>query len=157
MVAWLDAVTGWPAFRIAVSLDLHTEATSALRLGRIDPDDCGGSLAAVVGGADGASPRSPQMAELVRVAFCGWAPHTHWLHPAEVREAAATTLAVSLRLDADQEALGAPEHASERQASQEGSGTCTDGVLLAPAQGLWLSLELWLAVLSFLTRRSWRV
>ena len=52
VAAWMTRVKGWPAYKIALSCRLHTEATSALRLGRADPGQwrCDpAELAAVLG------------------------------------------------------------------------------------------------------------
>ena len=142
VVAWLDAVVGWPAFRIAVSLALHRDATIALRLGRIDPDDCARSLVAVVASAAGR--RTPETVELVRLAFRGWTPHSHWLHKAAVREAVRTVLTVSWRLHSTVGPIGS----GPRRSGRFSQPTITEPLPLLPP-------ELWLYILGFLTRRSW--
>jgi hypothetical protein len=119
--AWLDAVADWPSFRIAVSIGSHRDLAVALRLGRIDPDECAGSFMEVVATCG----MSGKLVELVRLAFCGWSPLSHWLHSPAVREAVLTTLATAARFDEDE------------------------------YHELALPPELWLVIFSFLKRGSW--
>ena len=142
VVAWLDAVKGWPAFRIAVSLQLHADATTALRVGRqsVDPALCAGSLKAVIASAAATHPKSPQTIKLVRLAFGGWSPFSHWLYKAEVRDAVTATLTVALLLDTAK--------APRRRRSPRLHPTTNKPLPLLPP-------ELWVFALNFLTRQSW--
>jgi hypothetical protein len=99
IVCWLCVVSGWPLFRTAVSCMASSPSTikSLLRRGAFDPDDCAGSLADV--GADVGQSGAQEIERLVRLAFGGWSRHSHWLHPARVREAVVTQLIVAARLN----------------------------------------------------------
>jgi hypothetical protein len=99
IVKWLCMVSGWPLFRTAVSCMASSPSTikALLRRGDVDPDDCAGSIAAV--SADVGQSGLEEVERLVRLAFGGWSRYSHWLHPASVREAVVTTLAVATRLN----------------------------------------------------------
>ena len=100
---------------------------AALRSGRVDPDDCDAAEAA----ATKAVLRSAESALPIDLLFRGWSPATHQLHHTGVRAAARALLLVARRLSSEAE--------------------------LAIEISVVLPTEMWLKVLSFVSRRHFAV
>jgi hypothetical protein len=169
IVAWLNAVSGWPTFRIAVSHPAShpAEINAMLRRGVVDPDDCGGSLAAVRAAAASNTSDPTEMKRLVRLAVAGWSRHSHWLHKDAVRKAVVVSLLVACRLD-DVAMPGGPMPPTPRPpaavatvSAQAGAAAAADatggrhprGGARAPLPVL--PPEIWEVICHFLARRHW--
>lgn len=128
VAALLDKVCGWSAFQIAVGLRRHADASTALRLGMIDPADTAVSvlhrtaLMAPVASTAAAvvvpfalvrdmpddeglaamrafyRTANAATARLVRGATSGWAPAVHWLYHRRFRGMVQLLLLVAQRL-----------------------------------------------------------
>ena len=134
----------------------------------MDPDDCGGSLAAVHAAAASNTSDPTEMKRVVRLAFGGWSRHSHWLHKNAVRKAAATTLLVAHRLDVAAMPEGLmpqtpqPPAAGATAATQARAAADADAAggrhrgdgARAPRLSL-LPPEIWETILWFLARRHW--
>ena len=161
IVAWLDAISGWPIFRIDVSLPaLHPpEINALLQRGTMDPDDCGGSLAAVHAAAASNTSDPTEMKRVVRLAFGGWSRYSHWLHKGAVRKAAATTLLVAYRLDVAAVSGGLmPPTPRPPAAHVGGAAAAADAAGGRGGARMPLSVlppEIWEIILGFLARRHW--
>ena len=169
IVAWLDAVSGWPTFRIAVSLPAShpAEINALLRRGAMDPDDCGGSLAAVHAAAASNTSDPTAMKRLVRLALAGWSRHSHWLHKGAVRKAVVASLRVACRLD-DAAMPGRPMPPTPRPSTAVATVSARAGAAAAadatggrhPRDGARAPLpvlppEIWEVICHFLARRHW--
>ena len=102
--AWLVAVAGWPAFKIATACRLHSDVRHMLKHGTIDPSGCSFAELRLVASAaagtlwDDSPPPCPAATELFKAAVSGWAPDRHFLYHAAVRSSVRTVLLVAERL-----------------------------------------------------------
>ena len=144
VVSWLDAVAGWAAIKIAVASRLHGAATSALRLGWIDPDGLASSmLVAVATSADhwpgGSPPICDSTTRFTRTQLgVGWAPQRHWVHHSLFRQAIETLLLAGERLRRNAERL-------DKVAADSS----------ADSAAVTLPAELYLVVGSYMRRKDW--
>jgi ankyrin repeat protein len=131
IVDFFEKIKGWTTFQIAVSLpDLQLrEIKNLLQRYVLDPDECGGSLAAVHALAASNTSKPEEMKRIVRWAFEGWTPYSNCLYSQLFQENVKTTLMIAQQL----------EVASEKE---ESTVVC-------------LPLELWLLVLNFVNRKDW--
>lgn len=107
---WLHAegIENWSPLQFAAGFRLHTEAASALRQGKMDPDASGilQIMAAIkTSKVDaswlpwvGAPPICKETIKLVADATRGWRPATHWLHHGNVRNGVHAVLMIGERL-----------------------------------------------------------
>jgi hypothetical protein len=132
IVHFFEKIKGLTTFQIAVYLPdlLPREIKNLLRRGVLDPDKCGGSLAAVHALAASNTSKPEEMKRIVRWAFEGWTPYSNWLYSQSFQENVKTTLLIAQQL----------EVASEKE---ESTVVC-------------LPLELWLLVLNFVNRKDWK-
>jgi hypothetical protein len=147
VASWLDTIEGWPSFRVAVSfMTSPAEIKAVLWRGRVDPDECSGSLAAVRATAEQSGSR--EMKKLVKHALSGWSRHTHVLYTAPVQEAVVATL-----LAANRHKNGTPvtdKDAAGEDAVDKDAAAAAGGPSLAS-----LPPEMWEEILHFLARSQW--
>ena len=132
IVDFFEKIKGWTTFQIAVSLPgmQRRKIKNLLQRYVLDPDECGGSLAAVHALAASNTSKPEEMKRIVRWAFEGWTPYSNWLYSQSFQENVKTTLMIAQQL----------EVASEKE---ESTVVC-------------LPLELWLLVLNFVNRKDWK-
>ena len=150
IVNFLDAVVGWPAFKIAVICRLHSTAKFALKHGLIDPSFCTVAELAVASSAPADALWPGSLApcllttDLIKQVMKRWSPARHFLHHAGVRRSITTVLLLAERFrrtQANDVSLG-----SIRQLNRGVKAKAA----LSPLPG-----ELWLFICSFFGRSDW--
>ena len=150
IINFLDAVVGWPAFKIAVICRLHSTAKFALKHGLIDPSFCTVAELAVASSAPADALWPGSLApcllttDLIKQVMKRWSPARHFLHHAGVRRSITTVLLLAERFrrtQANDVSLG-----SIRQLNRGVKAKAA----LSPLPG-----ELWLFICSFFGRSDW--
>jgi len=153
VVDCLEAIAGWPAFKVAVAARRHADARAMLHRGAIDPS--GSTLAelTVLGAlpADALWPGSPApcaaTTALVNAAMASWSPIRHSLYHPGVRTSVRTVLL-------------AAEHLRRRHAAAAAAMPPGQARLMPWTSLLCLPVlpdELWHIVCSFFLRSDWSV
>ena len=146
----LDAVRGWPAFKIATACRLHTDTRTMLQRGAIDTAGCPLSEIAAVAAASANTlwPGSPApclaSTALARAAMSQWSPGRHFIYHPGVRSGIHTVLLTAERL--------------RRQHALAVTTTMPQDQMLARTSVfVGLPNEMWWAVFSFFRRADWPV
>ena len=148
----LDAIAGWPAFKVAVGCRLHADARTMLKHGTIDPSGCTraelATAAAVPGNTlwEGSPAPCPATTALVDAATSSWSPSRHFLYHPGVRVSVHTVLLVAGRLRRRHAVVSSLSH---------------DQLMMLPSSSvligrrIGLPNELWAVVCSFVRRSDW--
>lgn len=158
IVTWLESVSGWHPFKIAVACRLADTARATLRLGRTDPADC--ALAELVAAGSTAAgslwPGSPGVCpvtlRLAHGAKAGWSPTRHFLFHAGVRSSIQIVLLVAERLLCQCQYTAQTQHGSA-----VGVRRSIRQLHRRPPVLRSLPPLVWRIVCSFLLRSDWEV
>ena len=146
----LDAIEGWPVFKIAVACRLHTDARAMLKRGAIDPAGCTRpelmNTITVPNNTLWEGSPAPCFATtaLVNAAMSSWSPSRHFLYHPAVRASTRTVFLVAEQLRRRHTFVSSISHDQLR--------------LMPPSQGSVLTglpNELWCIVCSFFCRADW--
>jgi ankyrin repeat protein len=167
LAAWFAAVDTWSPLQIAAGCRLFRAATTAVKLGVVDPEQGGvGAMLAARATAETVTPwgafdsEDESLVSLVHVPLCpgttkfvravtsGWSASRHWLHHSNVRSAVHTIVLVAQR-----RLQHAKSTVSDESAPPPPTLTAAVPTKVLPH----MPPELWLEFARFILRSDWPV
>lgn len=152
VLEFLDATAGWTGFKVAVAFRLHKEARKALRLGRIDPSLCmRAEMLDIARNPEptklGATQVCRETIDLVLKATSPWSPSNHSLYHQVFRDNIEMVLRCINRMRLTAVMMSSRLSDADTNVNEtESARTEIDRLL---------PREMWLKILSFLTRKAW--